>query len=139
MAFSDANLVRVVKSTNVKAGNDAVSVVGWKQTTDYPNYNEADLVLSALQEEDDSITNDIIDEVCDWLEETLVNDKLGGWPFWIQSVDYPSCPKCETPMVLMLQIDSNCHEAFQWGCEAIGFITQCPNHKELFAFQWSSM
>jgi uncharacterized protein YwqG len=33
-------------------------------------------------------------------------DKLGGWPNWMQGVDYPQCTKCNKSLVYLFQIDS---------------------------------
>jgi hypothetical protein len=34
-------------------------------------------------------------------------DKLGGWPYWMQSVSCPACPECTRPMRPLFQLDSN--------------------------------
>lgn len=64
-------------------------------------------------------------------------DKLGGWPQWIQSLEYPNCPHCGTRMELVFQIDSEDHVPFMFGDVGCGHITQCPNHKDVVTFGWA--
>lgn len=64
-------------------------------------------------------------------------DKLGGWPQWIQSIEYPNCPQCQTRMQLVFQIDSEDHVPFMFGDVGCGHITQCPNHKDVVTFGWA--
>lgn len=64
-------------------------------------------------------------------------DKLGGWPHWIQGIEYPECPQCQTRMQLVFQIDSEDHVPFMFGDVGCGHITQCPNHKSIVTFGWA--
>jgi hypothetical protein len=64
-------------------------------------------------------------------------DKLGGWPYWIQSVEYPECRKCNATMKLVFQIDSNVNLPYMWGDVGCGHITQCPQHPDVLAFGWA--
>ena len=67
----------------------------------------------------------------------LEGEKLGGWPAWIQGIEYPSCPLCDTQMALVLQVDSEKHVAMMWGDMGIGHVTQCPNHPDVLTFAWA--
>jgi uncharacterized protein YwqG len=64
-------------------------------------------------------------------------DKLGGWPSWVQGVEYPRCPECGSEMQLVFQIDSEDNVPYMFGDCGIGHITQCPRHHQVVAFGWS--
>ena len=64
-------------------------------------------------------------------------EKLRGWPAWVQSVEYPSCPECGRRMELLLQIDSEQNLPYMFGDAGIGHITQCPEHRDQLAFGWA--
>ncbi len=64
-------------------------------------------------------------------------DKLGGWPRWVQGVEYPVCPQCGAEMELVMQLDSEDHIPFMFGDCGIGHITQCPIHHHIVAFGWA--
>ncbi|MEM6435512.1 MAG: pentapeptide repeat-containing protein [Cyanobacteria bacterium P01_D01_bin.115] len=64
-------------------------------------------------------------------------DKLAGWPYWIQDVEYPKCPTCDRLMdTLIFEFASNDHVPYFWGDVGAGYILQCPEHKEQVAFLW---
>lgn len=76
----------------------------------------------------------------DCLEETVAaadGDKLGGWPRWVQGVEYPTCPECGTEMSLVMQIDSEDNVPYMFGDCGIGHITQCPQHHDVVTFGWA--
>lgn len=64
-------------------------------------------------------------------------EKLGGWPSWVQGIEYPSCPECGTEMALILQIDSERTLPTVFGDMGIGHLTQCPNHPAVLGFAWA--
>jgi uncharacterized protein (TIGR02996 family) len=64
-------------------------------------------------------------------------DKLGGWPYWVQNVDYPNCPRCDRRMILVFQVGSTDNVPFMFGDSGTGHITQCPEHKEVVGFGWA--
>lgn len=64
-------------------------------------------------------------------------DKLGGWPQWIQGLEYPNCTECGARMQLVFQIDSEDHVPFMFGDVGTGHITQCPTHKHVVTFGWA--
>ena len=74
------------------------------------------------------------------LEENVAaadGDKLGGWPQWVQGVEYPTCPECGTEMSLIMQIDSEDNVPYMFGDCGVGHITQCPKHHHIVAFAWA--
>jgi len=64
-------------------------------------------------------------------------DKLGGWPLWIQSVEYPECRICKKAMRLIFQIDSQVNLPYMWGDSGCAHITQCAEHKDVVSFGWA--
>lgn len=76
----------------------------------------------------------------DCLEQNVAaadGDKLGGWPRWVQGVEYPACPQCGSEMTLLMQIASEDNVPYMFGDCGIGHITQCPAHHEVVAFAWA--
>ena len=76
----------------------------------------------------------------DCLEKNVAaadGDKLGGWPRWIQGVEYPACPECGAEMVLVMQIDSEGNVPYMFGDCGVGHITQCPTHHHVVTFAWA--
>jgi len=66
-------------------------------------------------------------------------DKLSGWPNWVQDPEYPLCPQgAHRLSQLILQIDSGRGVAHTWGDNGVGFILQCPHHRDQVTFLWQS-
>ena len=80
------------------------------------------------------------DEYYSYLEKhPIEGDKLVGWPFWEQNIEYPNCPICGEKMELVFQLYSEGNSPFI-GCRtAHSHITQCQNHKHQLAFSWFSL
>lgn len=68
---------------------------------------------------------------------SATGDKLGGWPYWVQSSEYPSCPVCGVAMALVLQIDSEDNLPYMFGDAGCAHVTQCRRHPEQLAFGWA--
>jgi uncharacterized protein YwqG len=67
----------------------------------------------------------------------LRGDKLGGWPFWIQEVEYHHCRRCRSMMTSgIFQLQSEDNIPFWFGRAGIGWILQCPKHKDILTFTW---
>lgn len=62
--------------------------------------------------------------------------KFGGWPFWIQGSERPSCPECKSEMDPIIQLDENHTRSFNFG-GGIGHISQCTTHPDKLAFGWA--
>lgn len=69
----------------------------------------------------------------------LEGDKLGGWPLWIQSIDYPSCSICGTQMEMLLQVDSEDNLPWMFCDRGCGQLMVCPAHHDQVTFQWQTM
>lgn len=57
------------------------------------------------------------------------SDKLGGWPQWVQSVDYPPCPVCQRrrdALVVQLRANQTLDEGF--GDVGGAYLLTCPDH-----------
>jgi len=105
-------------------------IAAWEAVTDYPNIEE-------LQWEMGIDVSDQEMEYLDGIGSPAAGDKLGGWPHWIQGVEYPSCPECGATMQLVLQIDSECNLPYMFGDVGAGHLTQCPDHPDVLAFGWA--
>ncbi len=64
-------------------------------------------------------------------------DKVGGWPHWIQGVEYGTCAKCSKPMRLVYQIDSEDILPYMFGDAGCGHLSQCAEHKDQLHFGWA--
>ena len=104
-------------------------IADWFGFADHPGYAELDRLGIAWPEDEDSSRA---------LEELAAceGDKLGGWPAWSQEADYPLCPRCQTEMALLFQIDSADNVPHLFGEGGIGHLTQCLQHREVLAFGW---
>lgn len=136
--FSKSTLLRIVSTEG--DGNviedvamerffPAKTIISWNEVIDYPNLDE----LSELG----IILNDEEEEIYEELQIPHCGDKLGGWPYWVQNIEYPSCPKCNKPMKLIFQIDSDNNLPYMFGDCGCGHITQCEEHKDVLAFGWA--
>jgi uncharacterized protein YwqG len=155
----DLSRIRVVQPTGPSTPSSVPSepgylpakqIVGWKEITDLPHPEEHEQLglkyiydhkagTVRLECESLGLAFDEIHE--DGLAEKVgmseAGDKLSGWPYWIQSIEYPACPKCTKRMALVFQLDSNDNLPFMFGDVGCGHITQCPEHKDVVAFGWA--
>jgi uncharacterized protein YwqG len=76
-------------------------------------------------------------ELAETISAAAAGDKLGGWPHWIQGVEYPSCPRCAARMALVFQLDSNDNLDFMFGDAGVAHVTQCPQHPDVVALAWA--
>lgn len=136
--FAKSVLIRIIEPANLKNPNENASfsgafppklITGWEETDDYPNWEES---VSLGIERDSPVTKILIES-----EYTSNGDKLAGYPFWIQGVEYPACPVCGEQMRLLFQIDSEDNLPFMFGDLGCGHLTQCKNHKDQLAFGWA--
>jgi uncharacterized protein YwqG len=64
-------------------------------------------------------------------------DKLGGWPMWVQGIEYPRCPQCNQVMSYLFQIDSEDQVPHMFGDAGCGHLTRCDRHPEVLGFGWA--
>ena len=127
------------------------SVEGWQELVDYPSPAEHD-ELGLVYEYDfpkkrvsarckelglELLDADIDLGVAEAISLAEPGDKLGGWPAWVQGVEYPPCSQCQRPMRLVLQVDSEDNVPHMFGDVGCGHITQCPDHPNVLAFGWA--
>ncbi|MCO6360659.1 DUF1963 domain-containing protein [Roseivirga pacifica] len=108
-------------------------IIGWTPKDDYPHFEEYDQLGIKLGLEDD---------VYELMEQREIGlpieqDKLFGWPYWVQSVEYPSDRKTDTQMELLFQLASEDNLPYMFGDVGIGYLTQSPDNKEELGFGWA--
>lgn len=105
-------------------------IVEWSFADDYPDFEEP-----VSRQFGEQLT---VDEFYAWIDNglTLVGEKLGGWPAWVQGADRPPCPKCSRGMEAIFQIDSNDLVDLMWGDVGVAHLFQCGEHPDELAFTW---
>lgn len=106
-------------------------ITDWEPKDDYPHL-----------EEYEQLGIEADDEVLEIIESrglgfTIGKDKLFGWPYWVQSVEYPSDRQSNEPMELLFQFDSEDNLPYMFGDSGVGHLTQSPGNKEELAFGWA--
>ncbi len=135
--FSKAHLARVIEegphrnvsSSPVRDAFPARAIVGWSAVVDVPNWEEAE-----------SLGAELADGEADLLSDSgmpVDGEKLGGWPLWVQGIEYPNCPKCDERMTFLFQIDSDRNIPFLLGDAGVGHVTRCKTHPEVLTFAWA--
>jgi uncharacterized protein YwqG len=128
----------------------AKQIVGWTCSSDLPapcehdelgmkytyDFGAGTLRLECPELEFD-VTYPMNDCPAEEIAISMPGDKLGGWPAWVQGVEYPKCPQCGRRMTHLFQLDSEDNIPFMFGDVGCGHITQCPEHKEVVAFGWA--
>lgn len=107
-------------------------ITSWIRHDDYPDWQEMQMGDARLTE----LEVEVLEE-----SESIVPkaaDKLGGWPYWVQGVEYPHCPECGIQMQMIFQLDSNHHLPYMFGDSGIAHLHQCRLHKNILAFGWAS-
>ena len=138
LPFSDCTLARVVdpRAPGMTAPLDlsphkfpARAIVGWEAREDLPSADELSEHGLDLDDHSAQILSDA--------EMPRAGDKLDGWPYWVQGLEYPSCPTCGATMRLLFQIDSEDNLPYMFGDTGCAHLTQCPEHPEVLAFAWA--
>ena len=139
LPFSKSTLVRVLNTESdalvitttspVKDAFPEKEIVGWETKDDYPNWEELEELGCFLTDEQSEL-------LCD-LEYPLPKDKLLGWPYWVQGVEYPDCPVCGKHMKLIFQIDSENNLPYMFGDVGCSHVTQCEDHRDKMAIAWA--
>jgi hypothetical protein len=134
-AFSACHVVRLVAADSPGAPSDAgepypaLHVTGWRQVNDWPGWEEQRALGIGIEED---LANAISDA-----GYPRTGEKLGGWPAWVQSLEYPDCPRCGARMDVLLQIDSEQLLPIMFGDVGTGHVTQCPDHPDVLTFAWA--
>lgn len=139
--FSKGSVSRIVKTSgdSAKIIPDLVTpfpekvITTWKAADDFPHYEEYQQL---------GIDMFISDEVFELLEERkecqpLEGDKLFGWPYWVQGMEYPEDSDNHTQMELLFQLDSEINLPYMFGDSGIGHLTQSLENPDKLAFGWA--
>ena len=111
---------------------EANQIIEWVAQDDYPDWHEMQLGEAGLSEAEITLLEE---------GETGVPkaaDKLGGWPYWVQGVEYPHCSDCGVQMQMIFQLDSAHHLPYTFGDAGMAHLYQCRIHKNVLAFSWAS-
>jgi uncharacterized protein YwqG len=161
--FSQAHVVRVVPSDDLvlpppdpqTRALPPAAITGWEAFEDLPHPTEHDELgldldydfqkkTVAVRCPSIGVSIDGLDleaqdgrELAEAISAAAAGDKLGGWPHWIQGVEYPSCPRCAARMALVFQLDSNDNLDFMFGDSGVAHVTQCPRHPDVVALAWA--
>lgn len=140
--FSKSVLARTVPVPAIKPASQGTvpvlrqfaekKISSWIGYDDYPDWQEMQKGDAKLDEQEVEVLES---------QETLIPkaaDKLGGWPYWVQGVEYPNCPECGIQMQMIFQLDSNNHLPYMFGDSGIAHLHQCRIHKNMLAFGWAS-
>ncbi len=108
-------------------------IVKWSEEFDYPHSEEWNQL---------GINFEIDDDIYELMYERnegvpLRGDKLFGWPFWVQSVEYPKDRINGNQMSLLFQFDSNVNLSHSFGDLGIGHLTISPKNPNELAFGWA--
>ena len=106
-------------------------IKAWEAVDDFPHYEE----LYDLKVEFDDEVEEIINEK--ELRPTVQGDKLFGFPFWVQSIEYPNDRKTGTRMELIFQLDSEDNLPYMFGDVGVGHLSKSKKNDEEMAFGWA--
>lgn len=162
--FSQAHVVRLVPSDDLVPASPGpwgtlppAAIAGWETFDDLPDpaeHDELGLNLDydfqrktiAVHCPSIGVRIDGLDleahdddgrELAEAISAAAAGDKLGGWPHWVQGVEYPNCPRCAARMAPVFQLDSNYNLDFMFGDGGVAHVTQCPQHPDVVAFAWA--
>ncbi len=136
--FAKSELIRVIEPKEPAEGIEVPKfehpfpskrIVGWEEKDDYPHYYDLHNMGVKLEAEEIALL--------EAAHYPLEGEKLAGYPYWVQSPEYPNCPICKKRMEFVFQIDSEKNLPHMWGDVGVGHITQCPEHKTQLAFGWA--
>lgn len=137
--FSKGTVCRKIKENgnsfeiepNISEIFNEKTIIEWESVDDFPHY-----------EEYDELGIEIDDNVLELIAEREIGipiqkDKLFGWPYWVQSVEYPNDRISGERMKLLFQFDSEDSLPFMFGDVGIGHLTQSPSNPDELGFGWA--
>ena len=109
---------------------DGVDVYPARQVTGWSAFREPPGPTEVSEGELPDSLDDAQEEHWDHLRRSVhVGDKLGGWPQWVQMVEYAPCGTCGRPrshLVFQLGSEQNLREG--WGDVGTAYVLACPDH-----------
>jgi uncharacterized protein YwqG len=123
----------------------AKTITEWLEIADYPDPDELVALVSGWERlEENNLWDALVERLgldngddYDQIYPTDGSDKLGGYPRWVQGLECPGCPVCQTPMRQVFQLASCENLDYAFGDLGIAHIMQCKTHKDQFAFVWA--
>ncbi len=118
---------------NISALFNERRITNWDKKDDYPHFEEYMQL---------GIDLEIDDDIYELMEEKEIGlpvqeDKLFGWPYWVQSVEYPFDRSSGKQMELLFQISSEHNLPYMFGDVGIGHLTVSPDNKNELGFGWA--
>lgn len=133
--FSKSHILRLLPDDGQNGSQSFIGnqvITGWEAVEDYPNPEEAADLGCELSEAAEEAFYELEDP-----SYPHNGDKLGGWPSWVQGVEYPACPECGETMELLFQLDSEDHLDHMFGDTGCAHVTRCKNHPHQLALGWA--
>lgn len=96
-------------------------IEGWEESVDYPNTAKLKSLGCDLK----------VDQAALLTEKGFpkVQDKLMGWPNWVQGIKYPKCSQCGSAMKLVIQIAPQDNLNIELPGGQCMHVIQCDKHK----------
>jgi uncharacterized protein YwqG len=129
----DIDKASAIIAPNIEEVFDEKIIISWDPKVDYPCFEEFDLLGIKLEFYDDVLELLEERELC----QPIYEDKLFGWPYWVQSEEYPLDRNTKTRMELLFQIGGSENIPYMFGDAGIGHITQSPDNENELAFGWA--
>lgn len=122
---ADAELVTPAALPDLPRAIAPKRIVGWEPVEEMPSSAELEGDLDALAAEA-GLSSDAYYEGAN-----CHADKLGGWPAWIQAVEYSDCPICHEAMDnFVFQLVSDGVTDCSFCGDGVAYVVQCPEHKD---------
>jgi len=113
-------------------------ITGWDGPEDDVPYGGDEDADRALAADPDLRAAIDAEDAADDLGTTAQGDKLGGWPYWHESVGaLPRCPICGARHRLLVQLDFGRSRALP-DFVGIAFIGNCAAHPEPLSLTWTT-
>lgn len=139
--FSSISVVRKIQTKGVSAKFrpnlekvfQEKRIVGWQVQYDFPHWEEYEK-LGIQSPDDEGLFDLLVDRK---LGVPIEKDKLFGWPYWLQGVEYPKDRLTGSEMEMLFQLVSMDNLAYRIGDKGIGHITQSSDTENELGFGWA--
>lgn len=139
--YSKATLVRIVNPYQVESlveladlGNLFEKVItGWTKTLELPHTSD---ILNFIDLDKVNVNENLPDIIEELKEYNTTDDKLLGYPNWVQYPEDQDCDLCGQSMTFIFQFSSNDNIDFTFGDMGGAYLYQCPTHRDQLSFFW---
>lgn len=123
-----------------------IAISKWFSYVDYPSYQDQENLLGLTTAyEHDEISGQVSKVTIQYKGDRVAvtpgeaeilerlcyrNDKLRGWPDWIQDSEYPECPECLERMTFLFQLLDGLHVELELATGR-GYLFQCDKHRDV--------